>query len=287
MRVFLPSEWAFLAIMVTYAVGVSQAETPAVDLGPGGRLVYATDERGNRIPDFSNCGYAGADHDIPNVPATFHVAPGDGDDGPRIQAAIDRVAGLALRDDGFRGAVELAPGEFQVAGQLTIAASGVVLRGSGAGEGGTTLVATGSDRRTLVCIDGCDYLGSEGERRSITDDYVPVGATRVHLESTEGLRVGGGCVITRPSTAAWIKAIGADAFGVGWRPGSRDIRWERVITAIDGNTVTLDAPISTAIEQRYGGASCAALMPAGVDNTGVEDLRFVSPPSPNKPLPQS
>ena len=35
-----------------------------------------------------------------------------------------------------------------------------------------------------------------------------------------------------------------DAFGVGWRPGTRDIRWDRTITRIDGDTITLDAPIT-------------------------------------------
>jgi hypothetical protein len=127
-------------------------------------------------------------------------------------------------------------------------------------------------------------LGLEEESHSITDNYVPVGAKSVHVDSTEDLRVGGGLQITRPGTANWIKAIGADAFGVGWRPGSRDIRWDRVITAIDGNTVTFDAPITTAIERRFGGANCAGLSPAGMENTGVEDLRIVSQTPMNAPL---
>jgi hypothetical protein len=30
---------------------------PIVELGPDGKLIYAADEHGNRVPDFSTCGY--------------------------------------------------------------------------------------------------------------------------------------------------------------------------------------------------------------------------------------
>ncbi len=118
-------------------------QAPPVTAGRDGRLVYRADERGNRVPDFSNCGYAGADREIPHVAVRVTVAPAEGDDGARIQRAIDYVASRALGDDGFRGTVLLLPGTFEVAGQIRIRTSGVVLRGSGAIEGGTTIVATG------------------------------------------------------------------------------------------------------------------------------------------------
>ena len=130
------------------------AEVNPVQERRGERLVYEHDDLGNRIPDFSHCGYAGAGEAIPDVPATVTVAPSGGDDGAGIQAAIDQVAALPVAADGFRGAVLLAPGEFDVAGQLHISASGIVLCGSGAGKGGTTLRAIGVDRRALVRIEG-------------------------------------------------------------------------------------------------------------------------------------
>jgi len=286
MRVFHVSVWALLAIAATCVAGPSlaRAESPAVDFGPGGKLVYAADAHGNRIPDFSNCGYAGADHEIPDVPVAVSVAPADGDDGARIQAAIDGVSRLRLRDDGFRGAVKLAPGEFQIAGQLRITSSGVVLRGSGGGQGGTTLVATGSDRRTLMRITGKNDREFVEKPIAVVGDYVPVGAKKLSLDSTRGLNVGDTIVVTRPSTAEWIKAVGADAFGVGWRPGSRDLRWDRIITAIDDKTITLDAPITTAIEKRFGGATVASYKWLGrIENVGLEDLRMVSQPSTDSP----
>ena len=51
----------------------------------------------------------------------------DGDDGRRIQAAIDSVAKLPIGANGFSGAVLLSAGQFEVAGQLRISHSGIVL----------------------------------------------------------------------------------------------------------------------------------------------------------------
>jgi hypothetical protein len=281
-RPALPFAWAaFLAI----ALSASLARAASVERGPDGALVYERDDQGNRVPDFSSCGYAGADRAIPDVPARMLVEPSEGDDRARIQAAIDEVAALPANADGFRGAVLLAPGRFEVAGSLRIEASGVVLRGSGAVEGGTIIVATGTDRRTLIRIvgvarkQGLPHPGPlPGEERvRVVDEYVPVGATRLTLASTAGLKVGDAVLVTRPSTVEWIKALGMDAFGLGWRPGSRDLRWDRRITAIDGDAITLDAPITTAIEAKYGGATVAKYeWPGRIERVGVEDLRLVS-----------
>ena len=73
------------------------------------RLEYVPDDQGNRIPDFSNCGYAGGDRAIPSPPVRLIVGPSDGDDGARIQAGIDFVAQLPIDRSGFRGTVLLPP----------------------------------------------------------------------------------------------------------------------------------------------------------------------------------
>jgi len=282
MRNLLQRGAALLAIVLASAAQVVWAAGPAVRPGDDGQLIYDADERGNRIPDFSRCGYAGADRDIPDVAAVVSVTPVDGDDTALIQAAIDEVSQRQLDEQDFRGAVQLAPGEFQVAGQLRITASGIVLRGAGAGVGGTTIFATGPDRRTLIRVFGTAAREALSRPAHIVDKYVPVGATTTKLVSAKGLNVGDMITITRPSTAEWIKAIGANAFGVGWRPGSRDIVWERIITAIDGDTITLDAPITTAIDQ--GGIVQKLELPGRIENVGIQDVRLVSQPSTDKPL---
>src|ERR1700744_4537803 len=115
---------------------------PPVAAARGGRLVYGPDTRGDRIPDFSYSGYKGGDAPIPDVPIRVTVPLKDGDATVRIQAALDYVGTLPADAQGIRGAVLLEKGIYAVAGSLLIRHSGVVLRGSGMGEDGTTLLAT-------------------------------------------------------------------------------------------------------------------------------------------------
>jgi hypothetical protein len=278
MIVTLPrlTAWGGILLLATILATPAPSNAAAVS-GGNGRLRYEQDARGNRVPDFSSCGYAGADREIPTAPVRVTVAPGAGDDGARIQAALDQVAAFPLSDEGLRGAVVLASGQFEIAGRLRIAASGVVLRGAGALEGGTTLVATGDDRRTVIRIAGVNDRRVERGAVAVADDYVPAGALDVSVSSAAGFAVGDAVLVSRPSTREWVRELGCDAFGVGWRPGSRDVRWDRRIVAIQGDVLTLDAPITTAIDATYGGATVAKYAWSGrIENVGVEDLRIVS-----------
>src|SRR6185436_16713589 len=109
--------------------------------GPDGKLSYKTTPAGDRLMDFSHAGYMGGGVALPNVPVKQTVKPsGGGDDTAVIQKAINEVAALKL-ENGFRGAVLLAPGVFTCSNTLTISASGVVLRGSGSmGETSRTTI---------------------------------------------------------------------------------------------------------------------------------------------------
>ena len=60
-----------------------------------------------------------------------------------------------------------------------------------------------------------------------------------------------------------------------WAPGSRNLVWDRTVTAVDAahNRITVDAPITTALERRYGGGTVARVTagePAA--HIGIEDL---------------
>lgn len=94
------------------------------------KLTYVTDERGNRILDYSSCGYRNSEHPIPDVANAVFVSWKPGDNSSRIQRAIDYVSSLALDKNGFRGAVLLDKGTFELNESLHISVSGVVLRGS-------------------------------------------------------------------------------------------------------------------------------------------------------------
>jgi hypothetical protein len=254
---------------------------PPLSVAAGGRLVYVADSLGNRIPDFSYCGYYGGDRAIPMAPVRVVVPVRLGDATTIIQAALDYVAGLPADAAGIRGAVLLQKGTYRVEGSLLIKASGVVLRGSGMGKKGTVLFGAGKDRLTLIRVMGADDQQLSAAE-TITDNYVPVNANTINVNAGDKFKVGDRVVVRRPSTAAWIKNLGADHFGggitaLGWKPGQRDLYWDRAIVAVHGNTLVLDAPLTTALDKQYGGGTAATYRWAGrISQVGIENLRCVS-----------
>lgn len=251
-----------------------------VYVGAGGRLVYPADARGDRIPDFSHAGYRGSSDPIPDVPVRVVVSVRAGDSTARIQNAIDYVAGLKADAAGFRGAVLLLSGRHEVAGQLKIAASGVVLRG----QGKTVLVATGTDRRAVIAIRGQADRTAEPKTRAVADKYVPVGANSLRLDSVDGLKVGDTVEVEHPSTKEWIAAVGMDRFPsrdkgsyLDWRPGTVNLRWERVVTKVDGDAITLDAPLTSSLDAAHGVSTVRKYTWTGRPRQiGVENLRLES-----------
>lgn len=262
---------AAACVFVLWCDGAAQAQEPKSPVGI----------------DFSYAGY-GAGAPLPWVAAVLRVAPTGGDDTELLQQALDRVAAMPLRADGFRGALLLSPGRFRVQGQLHLRASGVVLRGSGDGAQGTVIEATGRGRRSLIEV-GADLLvtenGTLAMARAVRDD-VPAGGMRLSLDSVDGLAAGDRVVVRRPSTQAWISAMGMSGLPgtfanqrLDWQPGSHDLVWDRTIVSIDAgtNSVTLDAPITTALETRYGGGTLAKVIDDVVPhNIGIERLTLES-----------
>src|SRR5581483_1788237 len=124
--------------------------------GPDGKLVYKTTPAGDRIMDFSFAGYMGGGVALPVVPVKRTVKPSGKDDTAAIQSAIDDVSKLPL-ENGFRGAIELVPGDFTCAQTLHIRADGVVLRGSGStltGGAATTIHMVGGKHEAIVIGSG-------------------------------------------------------------------------------------------------------------------------------------
>jgi hypothetical protein len=269
------------AVAITAAFGLAgpaRADTdqPWVSYHHG-RLVYRTDDRGNRIPDFSYAGYAGGAAPIPHVRTRAEIAPtGTADDTATIQAAIDRVSALPLDRQGFRGAVQLEPGNYQIAGTLNIDASGVVLRGAG---DATKLIAHGT-ARTLIQVGQSGSPSQEGTAHAITDDYVPVGARTFTVADPGGLEPGDAVIVQRPFEANWIHAIGMDNIpprpdgtpSTPWPPGP-GLLFQRTITAIHGHRVTVDVPLTNALEKQYAASTVWKYTFAGrIDHVGVESL---------------
>ncbi|HSV14034.1 MAG TPA: DUF6298 domain-containing protein, partial [Tepidisphaeraceae bacterium] len=216
-----------------------------------------------------------------DAPVKVTLAPLPGDNTARVQAAIDYVALQPPDARGIRGAVLLLKGPFDIGGALTINTSGVVLRGQGTGANGSVLIASGLDRRTLVTIAGRGDREMTGKSIAIAAHYVPVNAMQLPLDSAASLKVGDTVIIRRPCTREWIDALGmrdlGGGMGNGWRPGSRELAWDRTITAINGNTITIDAPITCALDPNFGGGTVTAYKwPGRISQIGIEGVRCES-----------
>ena len=242
----------------------------------------APDNLGNRIPDFSYCGYRASNVPIPNVGVKLVVPPPVGDATEWIQEAIDQIARLPIDKNGFRGAILLQSGDYKVYGSLRIATSGIVLRGSGTGEGGTRLIAAGKDRRTLIRIEGTGNWQPMSDTLHIADSNVPVGAMELIITGNHSLNADDRIIVVRPSTQEWIDVLGTGHFGggitaLGWKPGEHNIYWDRTVVSVNGNRITFDAPITTALDKRFGGGYIIPYSWEGrITNVGVENIQFVS-----------
>ena len=264
--------------------------------GADGKLVYVPDAQGNMIHDASHAGYGGGGAAIPTVAVKETIWPVAGDNTDHLQAAIDRVSALPLDANGFRGALLLRAGYYRMALPIFIRASGVVLRGEGMGDTGTILIGTGTGRPAvpapagapgapgrgvrpiLVQVAGASGLAlNEASKRAVADDIVPVGARRFRVASARGFKPGDTVVVRRIGNQAWIDEVGMN----GPTPESRwqpfNIEWDRVITDVQGDAITIDAPITCAIEQRWGGGEILKYDEGGrISNVGIENLRGVS-----------
>jgi hypothetical protein len=270
--------WLFIFLTGSgnvFAQAKNTEPLPPLTVAKNGHLIYNPDSLGNRIPNFSYCGYKASEQSIPDVPVKIVVPLTTGDATLRIQSAIDYVANLPLDKNGFRGTVLLQKGTYNISGQLKIEASGIVLRGSGMNDG-TVLLGTGLGRETLIRINGKNDK-TTGTEIKITDVYVPVNANKFHVQNAS-FKKGDFITIHRPSTKNWISLLGTETFGggisaLGWKPGERDIYWDRKVVAVNGNTITIDASITTALDTTYGGGTVAAYnWPGRITNVGIENL---------------
>lgn len=243
------------AMLLFGVVNVFSQTSSWASLGSDNRLHYATDAQGNRIMDFSYAGYEGGGVRLPNAPVRVSVNPSGGDDTSAIQSAIDRVSALPLDKKGFRGTVQLGSGTFNVSDTLNITASGVILRGYGTGTNGTTIHMTG-DPFLFLRIAGTGSWQTVGSAATITDSYVPSGANSFTVSDASGFTVGDTVIIRRPVTAQWIHLLGMDTLVRNgqpqtWISAGSTVTTDRVILAINGNRITVDAPLTDNLDATY------------------------------------
>ena len=286
MSIFTYKRKLLIGICAIYACSFKQLHNPTwesafVKLNKNGSLHYTPDEKGNILPDFSQVGYYKGNKAIPEIVIAKTIsAAADGSSEAIIQAAIDEVSKKNADANGFKGAILLKKGVYKIKGSVTIQSSGIVLRGEG---DETVLIAEGNQRRPLIIVSGSGGIKeTKATRVEITDDYVATGATSFTVQSAKSFAIGDKIIVYRPGTDAWIKDLKMDQIenrgGTRqWQAKEYDLRFERVITKINGNTITIDNPIMMPLEKKYGGGFIYKYeFPGRISHAGVENLQCQS-----------
>jgi autotransporter-associated beta strand protein len=268
----------------------AQPTSSLVYPGANGKLfykLYANESQTtalNQMIDFSHAGYKGGGVAIPWVPVvkTLNPDPLGGDDYARIQAAINEIAAMPLSSAGFRGTLLLTAGAYRVSERVNITSSGIILRGEGQGTSGTVVTFTstnqyGVDPYAILFYfsGGSGWTKVTNTETPITDTVVPSGTSILTVGSTAGLGVGSRIIVRRTPNQAWINLLQMGQWG--WTPAEYEVEAPRVVTAINGNTITLNAPVTHAIESQYGGGQVYRYTFDGaIKQSGIERIRLES-----------
>ena len=228
--------------------------------------------------DYSTCGYHASEQAIPNVRVVARVSPTGSDCTALLQQAIDQVAMLKPDANGHRGTILLGEGVYAISEPLRITTSGIVLRGMGRNK--TRLIKQGVDRGAMIYLEGVAPSYAFDTIR-VADEKVAAGSTTLSIKGGN-LKAGDRILIVRPCTSEWIEHLKMDDFGggldyTGWKPTDIDITWDRTIKAVNGNTITLDAPVTTTISKVFGGAYILKhRQNQEITECGIEDMTLES-----------
>ncbi len=263
--------WGILLLLISNG-SFSQTST-LVSLDTTGKLVYKPDAKGNIIPDFSGVGYKNGEVAIPTVAVVKTVYPVAGDNLANIQNAINEVAKMPIGADGFRGAILFKAGIYSVSNTVQITASGIVLRGQGTDTTtGTHFYAPTLSQYTLFNFTGKGGLSTTGAKKSITNPYIPYGTNQVVVSSNTGnFKVGDSILITRTPDTAWITLLTMAQWG--WTTSGYIISYQRKVTAVNGDTLTIDAPMVDIIDTTYSTAIVVKYKSTNyLRNCGIENM---------------
>ncbi len=284
---------------------VPSKRAPLVSIGADGRLVYKPySDKGDRVLDWSYCGYEKSEVPIPDVPVVETLQPLSGDAHPfenmcypkgsnsheQIQAALDRVEAREPEANGFKGAVLLKKGTYYFGGTLKVG-SGVVLRGEGDGENGTVLIFNTSEGGDAIVVEGDGPVTDMdiSKKVRIAQDYVPSGSIALNIEDASQFEAGDFVCVKKTVNEKWIDDLGMGerlwhirggkegAKKSPWKPESYQFKHIRQIKAVNGSKITLDMVLPQSFDKQHGGGE---VYKVNVDKlgtqSGVEYLRIVS-----------
>lgn len=274
------------------ALSFCQAQDQLPTVQTEGGLKFATDSRGNRLPDYSYCGYRACEEPLPDVPTKLSIAPSGQDDTQALRDAVAELAALPADSNGWHGALELAPGEFNVTGSIDLNFNGIVLRGTRNehGEPLTTINAIGNSRRPLITV-GSKRTGQRNQQSISTHEIftdAPVGSSEIQFQPGSPppfYSVGDTVSLEIQSPKSWIAALEMDRFPsddnrgswLDWKPGTLNQTIVRTVKQVGSRAVTFDAPIMCELNRQL---TPVIIRPVSLQDTtrqvGVEHLRLIS-----------
>ncbi len=251
-----------------------------VSKGTDGKLIYTSDSKGNKIPDFSGVGYMNSESPIPSIPIVRTVYPVSGNNLLNIQNAINEVAALPLDANGFRGAILFKAGKYLISDTIKITASGIVLRGEGADSStGTHFVGTKPSQFSLFYFSGNGGINySTSSRKAILDAYVPIGTKQITVAAGHTFLSGDKVLVHRIPKDSWVRLLNMDSLNfldstsVSWVASAYDLYSERKVTAINGNIISLDAPIMDLIDTAYATGELMRYTSSRIEKCGIENM---------------
>ena len=245
-------------------------------------LIISLSTSAQNVPmDYSYCGYQCSEKPIPNGEVVFQLPLIGGDSYMAIQDAINMVSNMQPnKQTGLRGVILLSEGVYEISKPLRIMASGVILRGADRNK--TVIRKMGIDRGAAIYIEGIDDRQYE-EPIDIKAEMIKAGSIKLPMKGNK-LKEGDDIVIWRPSTKEWIESLNCQSFGGGkelgfwgWHPGEIDVKWSRKVMSLSADSILLDAPITSSIESRWGGAKIIRYTWNGrISESGVEQLTLES-----------
>ena len=116
----------------------------------------------------------------------------------------------------------------------------------------------------------------------VLDAYVPAGASTFRVRGASAFHPGDRVLVLRPVTAEWIHFMGMDTLvrdaSQTWIRAGSVIRTDRVVESVEGDRVTLDVPLSDALDSQFTAASLVRYsFPGRITEVGVEGLRIAAP----------
>lgn len=214
---FLPYHFILIAVILIIYFSVASKQDHTVD------WTSIISSNGDRLPDFSYCGYHGSDISLPAIDSQkVTVLPASNaseDMAPAIQEAIETIA------LGGGGVLELPPGRLYVSAGMQLR-SNVVITGSQGSE--TTLVLIGQPSEPVFILGhrGNATKAKYGVRSAIVDQYVPIGSSEITILNSTGFTVNQSVYISRAATTLWLRDNGMldlerDGVAQTWIPVSR------------------------------------------------------------------